>query len=279
MARIRTVKPEFWTSEQVVECCRDARLLFIGIWNFCDDGGVHPLSAKRLRMQIFPADDDITSQIILGLIDDLVRNGLVELYEVNGVRYLHATGWDKHQRIEKPNYRYPKPSAPGATQIRSTRPPGLFDERSPAEGNGIGVEEGNGMEGKDEGRARPREPTPGSDPAVAIIEAFDRQRAAVFGENLARPWPSPKDRPIAQRWIDAGADLPLCENVFAARFQRQKASGEQPSDGLAHMDRTVADAIATRARPMPAGNGARASPHDQGFSEAFEKIRSEENAK
>ena len=42
MARIRTIKPEFWTSEQVVDCSPTARLLFIGLWNFCDDGGVHP---------------------------------------------------------------------------------------------------------------------------------------------------------------------------------------------------------------------------------------------
>jgi hypothetical protein len=50
MARIRTVKPEFWTSEQVMNCSRDARLLFIGMWNFCDDGGNHPASAKTLKV-------------------------------------------------------------------------------------------------------------------------------------------------------------------------------------------------------------------------------------
>ena len=48
MARIRTVKPEFWTSEQVAECTPIARLAFIGIWNFCDDNGIHPASIKRL---------------------------------------------------------------------------------------------------------------------------------------------------------------------------------------------------------------------------------------
>lgn len=34
MARIRTIKPEFWTSEQVMGCAPLARLLFIGLWNF-----------------------------------------------------------------------------------------------------------------------------------------------------------------------------------------------------------------------------------------------------
>jgi hypothetical protein len=46
MARIRTIRPEFWTSEQVTECSMPARLLFIGLWNFCDDGGRMPYSPK-----------------------------------------------------------------------------------------------------------------------------------------------------------------------------------------------------------------------------------------
>jgi len=47
MARIRTIKPEFWVSEQVGECSPNARLLFIGMWNFCDDRGVHPAKPNR----------------------------------------------------------------------------------------------------------------------------------------------------------------------------------------------------------------------------------------
>lgn len=49
MARIRTIKPEFWTAEQVMELSRDARLLFIGMWNFCDDAGVHQRHTRRSR--------------------------------------------------------------------------------------------------------------------------------------------------------------------------------------------------------------------------------------
>ena len=56
MARIRTVKPEFWTDEKVVECSIPARLLFIGLFNFANDMGCLERSPKRLKMQIFPAD-------------------------------------------------------------------------------------------------------------------------------------------------------------------------------------------------------------------------------
>ncbi len=106
MARIRTVKPEFWTSEQVAECSTITRLLFIGMWNFCDDGGNHPASLKSLKMQVFPSDDIQLSEIGT-MIDELVKNELITQYTVNNKDYWHVLGW-KHQKIEKPNYKHPE---------------------------------------------------------------------------------------------------------------------------------------------------------------------------
>ena len=57
MSRIRTVKPEFWASEQVISCSPLSRLLFIGLWNFCDDNGVHQASYIRIKAEVFPADN------------------------------------------------------------------------------------------------------------------------------------------------------------------------------------------------------------------------------
>ena len=56
MARIRSIKPEFWSSGQVLECSPIARLLFLGMLNFADDEGRLPFSAKSIKAQIFPAD-------------------------------------------------------------------------------------------------------------------------------------------------------------------------------------------------------------------------------
>jgi len=137
MARIRTIKPEFWTSEQVVECSPTARLLFIGLWNFCDDAGNHPASAKTIKMQIFPGDD-IPLSSIDGLLQELVNNGLLARYESEGRQYFHVTGWH-HQKIEKPSFKYPKPSfGELSANGRRQSAPGM-------EGKG---EEGKGEEGK-----------------------------------------------------------------------------------------------------------------------------------
>jgi len=108
MARIRTIKPEFWTSEQVADCSLTARLLFIGIWNFCDDHGVHPASFRRLKMELFPSDS-ISDGEIEALINELLLAELLNAYQVNGKGYWQVTGWAKHQKIEKPTYRHPLP--------------------------------------------------------------------------------------------------------------------------------------------------------------------------
>lgn len=138
MARIRTIKPEFWTSEQVVECSPIARLLFVGMWNFCDDGGNHPASAKTLKMQIFPGDDIAASQIE-SYVSELINSGLLSEYVADGRKYWHVTGW-KHQKIDKPSYKYPRPFADNSTNARRE-----LAERPPAEGKGM---EGKGEEGK-----------------------------------------------------------------------------------------------------------------------------------
>lgn len=109
MARIRTIKPEFWTSEQVMECSPIARLLFIGLWNFCDDGGNHPASAKTLKAEVFPGDD-ISAAQVQSMLAELSANGLVVFYEHAGKEYIHVTGW-QHQKIEKPTYKHPKHEA------------------------------------------------------------------------------------------------------------------------------------------------------------------------
>lgn len=108
MARIRSIKPEFFTSEQVVECSTSARLLFIGLWCFCDDAGIHPASAKRAKMEVFPGDD-LSNSDVEGMIEELKASGLLLEFEVENQRFWKVTGWERHQKIDRPSYRYPTP--------------------------------------------------------------------------------------------------------------------------------------------------------------------------
>lgn len=104
MARIRSIKPEFCTSEQLAECSPTARLLFVLMWCHCDDAGRHPASAKRLKMECFPADSFTVAEME-ELITELIDADLIVEYEYKSKCFWQVTGW-KHQKIEKPTYRY-----------------------------------------------------------------------------------------------------------------------------------------------------------------------------
>lgn len=143
MARIRTIKPEFWTSPQIVGCSTNARLLFIGLWNFADDGGVTPFNSLQIKMRVFPGDAFSVSDIE-DWIQELTDAGLLCAFENNSLHYLAVTGWTKHQKIDRPSYRHPQPSDEGSTIIRGT-----FDECSSSATPRKGME-GNGREGNGE---------------------------------------------------------------------------------------------------------------------------------
>lgn len=119
MARIRTLKPEFWTDEKVVELSPFARLLFIGLWNFADDDGRMVHSPKRIKMQILPADDADISE----LLGEIRRQSLIETYVVDGVEILQVCKFTKHQKVDK---RTPSklPENPDSPRIPPSSPDG-----------------------------------------------------------------------------------------------------------------------------------------------------------
>lgn len=96
MARIRTVKPEFWTDSTMVALPLDVRLFYIGIWNFADDYGVVEDDPLRLKLQILPADDVDVS----GFLDVLVNAGrLRRATAPDGTKVLVIPHFLEHQKI------------------------------------------------------------------------------------------------------------------------------------------------------------------------------------
>ncbi|WP_154955167.1 DnaT-like ssDNA-binding domain-containing protein [Klebsiella grimontii] len=159
MARIRTVKPEFWTDEKVVECSIPARLLFIGLFNFANDMGCLERSPKRLKMQIFPAD----SLDCEPLIQELITHGLLNEYSVNDVCYLQIKGFLKHQKINRPSAsKIPLP--PEFTESKA----GKEEKRAPNQG-GLSEDSVNPHGGLTDGKGR-EEKGKGSNPTLYAQE-------------------------------------------------------------------------------------------------------------
>lgn len=149
MARIRSIKPEFCTSSQVAECSTSARLLFVLLWMFCDDNGVHPANAKQVKISAFPGDD-ITSAQILEWIDELLRVGLLAEFEAENTKFWYVTGWKRHQKIDRPQPgRYPLPPEFAEHSESNQRP---IDERSTiARADGKKEGKKDGSSGKSDG--------------------------------------------------------------------------------------------------------------------------------
>lgn len=95
MARIRTIKPEFFRDSTILELSYPARLLFIGLWCEADRAGRLLDHPKDLKLSLFP-DQEFDVDEAIGAMSDL---GLVIRYEANGERYLQVVNFAKHQRI------------------------------------------------------------------------------------------------------------------------------------------------------------------------------------
>ena len=103
MARIRTIKPKFWDDTKIGRITRDARLLYIGLWNFSDDIGVVIGDSIWLKSKIFPYDQ-IQIQQFEKWMNELVINGFICLLSYKEERFIYLPSFTRHQVINKPNY-------------------------------------------------------------------------------------------------------------------------------------------------------------------------------
>ena len=143
--RIRTIKPEFWSSETMAPLSDAAKLLAIGLLNYCDDEGYFSCNPVLIRSALMPFADD--SSIARRLLEDLSKIGYLKLGKRSDDG--RSVGWVVnfliHQRIDRPK----------ASEIKgfftlddaSTTPRRLID----GEGKGM---EGKGREWKGKGRGR-----------------------------------------------------------------------------------------------------------------------------
>ena len=117
MARIRTIKPEFFTSLTIASLTLEARLTFIGLWTHVDDAGRCVNDARLIKAALWPLDDRLTDDIVSDL-GALTECSLIAQYEVRGRRYLAITNWTEHQRINRPTKStLPGPEDPDAKPL------------------------------------------------------------------------------------------------------------------------------------------------------------------
>jgi hypothetical protein len=109
MPRIRSIKPDFFLSEDVAELPLRARLTWIGLWTHSDDHGRSKDNVKLIKAAIWPLDDVTFAEVEADL-KALAKGGRIVRYSVAGARYLAVVKWHDHQAISKPGQ--PKHPAP-----------------------------------------------------------------------------------------------------------------------------------------------------------------------
>lgn len=98
MARIRTIKPDFWTDGNMVKLSPFARLLYIGMWNFtlCDHGHVADDSMK-LKLQILPMDPVDIDELLAEI---MAAGRVTRIADGEGRTYLLVKRFEDHQKID-----------------------------------------------------------------------------------------------------------------------------------------------------------------------------------
>lgn len=96
MARIRTLKPEFFQNEEIAKCSPHARLLAIGLLQMADVRGRIRYVPMQVHAQVFPWEALVKVPVLLGELQEI---NYVKKYRVDGREYLWVVQFEKHQRI------------------------------------------------------------------------------------------------------------------------------------------------------------------------------------
>lgn len=165
MARIRTIKPEFFTSDDVCALSPLARLLFIGCWCEADREGRLEWRPRTLKRKYLPEDDCDADAVC----SELVSRGLIVLYEQG---FAYVSGFAKHQVINLREAQSKLPEPPAVT---------CNAHASPAITPGKG-KEGKGKEEQPNGcspaeRGKPKRKTRLPEDWSATAELLDYARA------------------------------------------------------------------------------------------------------
>jgi hypothetical protein len=114
MPRIRTIKPDFFSNEEIGQLSAEARLLFIGLWTLADKQGRLQDRPIRIGAQLFPYDSNWS---IASLLEDLDQAKLIWRYEVDDKKCIQIINFAKHQNPHPRETDFGLPPAPQSREI------------------------------------------------------------------------------------------------------------------------------------------------------------------
>jgi hypothetical protein len=139
--RIRSIRPEFWRSDDIDALTWDERLVFIGLWSYVDDNGVGVDKLASICADLFAGDLERepreTFARVESALSTLHARDLIRRYTVDGKAYLFVTTWETHQRVDRPGKsRYPLPTSENAVIREPVATPSRDIRDTPSTGEG-----------------------------------------------------------------------------------------------------------------------------------------------
>ncbi len=191
MARIRTFKPELFSSERVGRLSYPARWTFEALWSLADDYGIVECNARVIKGFAHPHNDETTHVHVeqhLAEMAEPAPRPLIRFFEVDGKRYAEIIGFREHQTISKPS-RKRNPTPPTSGNTTDTKPlpepsrstPGALPEHYPEEVEvevEVEVEQSSSSGPVHQQQSTGRDDDDPAPPTVDLTTPHDRARAA-----------------------------------------------------------------------------------------------------
>lgn len=246
MARIRSIKPEFFTSETLARVSLSARLTFIGLWTYVDDNGVGIDNARLIGAALYPLDEDPLESLrrVQEDLRQLSDVGVIARYEISGRRYLHVTNWDEHQKVShpgKPRYPLPPKDAPKPPTSRNSHSPETLPNASGdspeglARSSALSREQGAGS--REQGSAAP---APGQTAQLSIVPDLAADEPQQHDEQPDDETEGQRINRLARVYADL---VPLCAFLAVQGVVRKAVRATDDEHRPLYADAQIADGL------------------------------------
>lgn len=104
MARIRTIKPEFFRHEKLQDLEIEfpelrAMMVFAALWGHCDKNGIFEWKPRQLQLDILPFVWEATGKHLGSTLEALVKHGFIKTYTDGQKTYGFVPTFKEHQRV------------------------------------------------------------------------------------------------------------------------------------------------------------------------------------
>jgi len=278
VARIRTIKPEFFRHERLAELPPLCRLLFIGLWTLADRFGRLEDRPKRIKVEVLPYDSVDVDKLLAAL----AEAGFILRYRSGSTPYISIPAFEKHQRFTGKEATTPETiPAPETAETASVGTQRGNDGETTGKQSGNSGDHRNGIRsmeygvgnGEGEGRAALRAVPPPSEIPVArdawlsLAEVWNAKARTVEGWVTVNTGTLPtSSQGVLLKALRACPDIGMWEQRIAKAAASDWLTGRQPGrdghpfvadlwwliDNVAKLDAGRYD---NRAKPQPAATG------------------------